>query len=409
MPDNLTKEEKQQILQEILASEEFEKKTKFQDLLSYLVETSLKGEEVKECTIAVDFFGKDAASFDPSTDSSVRAYISNLRKKLEHFYLTKGRLKPVKLTIPKGHYSVEFVKNNAFIKKHPKHNILNITIIGLLLVVLILLFANLVVKEKTISEIPKNTSIWKEILTNQKKTLIVMGDYYFFSMPYKEGRQSYIRDVEINSNSDLDQFINENPEIGAKASKTYTAYLDEHLPVCVAHILPVLLQHEIDYEIKIASEIQLVDLQKFNIIYIGPYKCLNLLSVVTNSLSFSYTPQQGSSTLVYQDKSTGEEHVFNWLTNPLTNARNDYATVVKVAGHNDNIFLMFMSEHDFGNIGTIKYFTNKEKLSTLQQTIGSTYFETLFEVTGVIRTDFSTELIHHNALNEDFTINLEIK
>jgi hypothetical protein len=99
---------KQRILEEILESEDFHQAQKYQDLLRYLVRASINGETVKESTIAVECFSKNTA-FDPAMDSSVRAYISNLRKKLEHHYLTKGKDDEIKLTIPKGHYSVEFV------------------------------------------------------------------------------------------------------------------------------------------------------------------------------------------------------------------------------------------------------------------------------------------------------------
>lgn len=131
--------------------------------------------------------------------------------------------------------------------------------------------------------------------------------------------------------------------------------------------------------------------------------------MITHSLNFKYTPQQGSSTLVCNHLDSGDSHTYTWLTNPLTNARNDYAMVTKVAGKNHNSYLLFMSEHDFGNLGTIKYFTDKEKLKNLYQEINSNYFECLFEVTGVIRTDFSTDLIHFNKLSSNFEINLELE
>ncbi|MBN2281110.1 MAG: hypothetical protein JXQ65_11055 [Candidatus Marinimicrobia bacterium] len=409
--DLLNKEEKLKILHEILESEEFQNKQKFQDLLQYLVHASLNDETVKECSIAVDFFGKDG-SFDPSSDSSVRAYISNLRKKLEHFYLTKGRNKPYKLSIPKGHYYVEFIEQKAALlrqekqKKIPKY----LYLIGMIaLAIFLAVLINLQFGVHNITQVKNNDAVWSEIFHSKQKTLIVLGDYYFFSYPYKEGRHSYIRDVEINSDSDLENFIKENPEYKGTAIKNYNAYLDEHLPICLSCILPLLIQYRVNYEIKISSDIQVEDLQKYNIIYIGPYKCLNKLSILTPLLNFQYKPQQGSSTLIYKNLETEKDHVYSWLTNPVTNARNDYAMVTKVFGKSHNVFLLFMFEHDFGNLGTVKYFTSHDKLADFNKTVNSKCFETLFEVTGVVRTDFSTDLVHFNKLASDFEISLDIR
>ena len=82
---------------------------KYQDFLKYLVDVSERGESPKELTIAIDFFGKDK-NFDPAVDSSVRAYVSNLRKKLEHYYLTLGQADEIQVELPKGEYCIEFIQ-----------------------------------------------------------------------------------------------------------------------------------------------------------------------------------------------------------------------------------------------------------------------------------------------------------
>ena len=64
-------------------------------------------------------------------------------------------------------------------------------------------------------------------------------------------------------------------------------------------------------------------------------------------------------------------------------------------------------EHDFGNISTSKYFTNKLKITEFEDKLKSEYFEALFEVKGIERTDFSLDLLHINQLDNNFTIDLE--
>jgi hypothetical protein len=402
---------KLRLLEEILASEEFIQAQKHQDLLRYLVHASTKGEIVKEATIAMEFFGRNAA-FDPAIDSTVRAYMSNLRKKLEHYYLTEGKEKDIKLILPKGHYGVEFIQCNNLRKNQLRPSnklphLIYLAFIFILITIIIFLGRDRIFQKHPPYYISTDNPIWKDLLSNNQKTLIVLGDYFVFSMPFDTARHSYIRDIEINSEQDLEAFISEHPSYQNKIAQTYHTYLEEHIPWCLSFILPSFIIHKKVVELKLASEVQLEDLQKYNIIYIGPYKSLNLLKTVTRSLHFIYTPRKSTSTLTYVLHDSNQVFTYSWMTNPETNARNDYAMVVKVSGHNKNTFLFFLSQHDFGNIATVKYFTNPIHLKELESLLTSNYFEALFEVKGIIRTDFEIKLLHINQLHSDFEIKLE--
>ncbi|MBU1101881.1 MAG: hypothetical protein KKA84_15895 [Bacteroidetes bacterium] len=399
-------EKKLEVLKNLLESQEFQS-SKYKKLIEYLVNANINGEELKETTIAIDCFDKDS-SFNPAIDSSVRVYLSNLRKKLEHYYLTDGKKDGLKLRIPKGHYQIEFITidpvcepgNHIFYKRG--------FFLSITLLIIFLGFAFL--KGSFFSRlpanlIPKSDEIWTDFLTSETKTIIVLGDYFFFSMPYAEGRQSYIRDIEINSKADLDKFLLENPSYSEKMTPTYHTWLEENYPYCLAKILPSFAFSETNYEIKLSSEIQLADLQKYNIIYIGPYKCLNLLSNITENLNFSYHLHQGSSSLNFHEIESGVDHVYDWKTNPQTNGRNDFSIVLKVPGPNKNKFMFFISEHDFGNISSVKYFSNALKLQEFEKDLSSAHFEALFEVTGIIRTDFTIKMLHRNELQSDFKVN----
>ncbi|MCI0693590.1 hypothetical protein L0337_16475 [candidate division KSB1 bacterium] len=401
---------KQRILDEILESEDFRQAQKYQELLRYLVRASINGEMLKESTVAVEFFSKDTA-FDPAVDSSVRAYISNLRKKLDHYYLTKGRDDEIKLTIPKGHYNVEFIQAKDLKKIRPglsrKWPAL---IYGLLvlagIIFVIYLWRNQLSRGHSFSFISKNDPIWGALFSNNLKTLIVLGDYYFFAMPIDSGRQNYIRDIEINSDDDLEAFIARRPALQKKIAKTYHTYLEEHIPWCLSYLLPSFVRHNKAVELKLASEVQLEDLQKHNIIYLGPYKALQIMKTVTRNLNFKYSPQKGGSLLTYFLQDSNKVYTYSWVTNPETKARNDYVMVVKVFGYSGNVFLFFISEHDFGNISTVRYFTNPEHLREFSDLVALGHFEALFEVKGIIRTDFSMQLLHVNKLHSDFEIDL---
>jgi hypothetical protein len=79
--------EKAAILAQILKSPGFQDSKRYRELLQFLVEKSSGEASLKEMEIAQQVFGKDSR-FDPATDPLVRSYVSNLRKKLDHYYLT---------------------------------------------------------------------------------------------------------------------------------------------------------------------------------------------------------------------------------------------------------------------------------------------------------------------------------
>ena len=103
----LSTKEKKTILKKIVQSDAFSHSQVYIDLLSYLVEASIKNTTPKEYTIATDVFKKDS-NFDPSHDTIVRVYIYNLRKKLDQYYSHEGLNDSVRINLPKGHYEITF-------------------------------------------------------------------------------------------------------------------------------------------------------------------------------------------------------------------------------------------------------------------------------------------------------------
>jgi len=78
-------------------------------LLAYLGEKSLAGEGagLKEFTIGIEAFNKPP-DYDPQQDPTVRVLASKLRHKLDDYYRSEGMHHPVRIELPKGHYSLRF-------------------------------------------------------------------------------------------------------------------------------------------------------------------------------------------------------------------------------------------------------------------------------------------------------------
>jgi TolB-like protein/Tfp pilus assembly protein PilF len=99
----------------VLCSRYFSGAERRKRLLEYLVEETLagRGAGLKEYRIGVDVYGKDGAEYDPRTDPVVRVDIGRLRTKLDDYYAAEGRHAPLRLKLPKGAYSIQFLANGA--------------------------------------------------------------------------------------------------------------------------------------------------------------------------------------------------------------------------------------------------------------------------------------------------------
>ena len=87
-------------------SASFRGTARHQALLRHLVSRVLGGEHLslKESVIAVEVFGRAAASFDPQRDSIVRVEARRLRARLARYYRTDGRDAPIRIELPVGSY-----------------------------------------------------------------------------------------------------------------------------------------------------------------------------------------------------------------------------------------------------------------------------------------------------------------
>jgi tetratricopeptide (TPR) repeat protein len=94
-----------QELDRILADPEFHCTQRNRRFLRFVAEEYFRGrgQAIKAYTIAVDVFGR-ASSFDPSTDPIVRIEATRLRIALTRYYELYGRDRPVRISLPKGHY-----------------------------------------------------------------------------------------------------------------------------------------------------------------------------------------------------------------------------------------------------------------------------------------------------------------
>ena len=108
----MNKQETHDQVKRITESAEFKNSARLKDFLNYIVEEALAGRSnrIKGLTIAQAVFSK-GKDFDPENNSIVRVEAGRLRRRLERYYSTTGKLDPLIVDMPKGSYAPSFSIN----------------------------------------------------------------------------------------------------------------------------------------------------------------------------------------------------------------------------------------------------------------------------------------------------------
>jgi hypothetical protein len=392
----------QTYLTKVLHSSEFQNSTKYQKLLEYLVNSTLEGNIPKELTIAMELFGMEMKD-DTLGESNIRVYIHNVRKKLDSYYRNEGKTDKIQFKIPKGRYKVEFVKTR---KRHSIFDIKSFIIIASALALLILAdIFFLRINPAANSRIVKRTyskRVWKDFMDNEVPLAVVIGDYYLLSDETYPDRSRFLRDVRINSESDFDNFLLENPEYQQTLSRTKHTFMGKYAPICIDELGRLMNLAGMNFKVILASEFQWQNLKNYNVIYIGSFKSLGMLGQLTKNSNFSFNVYP-NELLFHELKS---DSIFNYhsLGSDIDDAyETDYCVVTKLPVSSQQEVLMFLSVRDIGLIAAMDYFTNAETLKSFEKILGDDdpegdYFEACFKIQGLDRNSMNIDLLHMNRL-----------
>ena len=394
---------KEKILKKVLQSSEFKESNRYKELLKYLVDASQKDGQIKETTIAADLFSKDS-NFDPHEDPTIRVYISNLRKKLEHYYLTEGKEDSVRIEIPKGHYNVTFSYIDS--KKSKFHiNYKNFCFFLLLPGIFILLVIVFIQKNQLNTKPKENIfseqhPVWGEFLQkNDAPTLLVFGDYFFLYENRKgENGGYFVRDPQINSPEEFKQLLKKNPSLIEKFVECNFTYLAPSSAESMVYILPILLQASNKVLIKLSSELTWEDVKSNNIIFIGTFKTLYELNQLISNFSFQYriTPPQ----IFLLNNNVDTIKTFTSTRYERTSYKTDIGIIVKHIGPENNIIILLTGFDELGVIESVKTITRPDFIDEIKRSIPDFQisqplnFELFIEAEGIDRYAFKSDMIN---------------
>lgn len=389
--------EKQKILQQLLNSPDFRDSKRYQDLLKYLVEKSAVTDSIKEVEIAHDIFGKDA-SFDPGTDPLIRSYISNLRKKLEHYYLTTPNQFDYRIEIPKGQYTVNYVEVNKKAEVQKTAGISSFIYIPVIIILATVIIYQNLFTAKTIT--PSGNApnyLWNDFEKNS--TIIVFGDYFFFSDREKPGERIFLRNIKINSHKEFEDSARKNPALKNRYEPLEFTFLRPSATAALPEIIKILGCSPEKVTLKLASQLKWEDFNNHNIIYVGTFKTLYILDTLLAKTNIRYSSNPSALTILDKKENKQQTFPLEWRNGSY---QNDYSLVLKLYGSKDNVILFLMGFSEIGTMHAIKASVDRNLNSLLEKTKGAAgnkpfkFFEMISLTEGVDQTVFRSELKHIN-------------
>jgi len=403
---------------ELRASGRIGRSELFDRLFVFLLEQSLAGRSPKEIEVAQEVFGRDAR-FDVAQDASVRVTIHRLRKKLDEAYAgTAGD----RLVIPRGEYRIALQPADAAVAE-PEPEPLEVPAtpvaeppvpprrwwrigrrwqVGLALALAVLAGVGLglgVAARRGAAANPAiSSAFWQTLAGSPRLTFVVTGDYYIFGEAARSPQVNrLVREFNINSREDLDDYLMTHPEDMGRYVDLDLHYLPVSTATALGTVLPMV--DGITGRMGVGrpwvitmSRLTPEAMKGSNIVYVGFLSGLGLLrDPVFQASGF----QVGASYDELIDRATGRRYVSDF--NAITDARaprRDYAYLASFPGPSGNRMLVVAGTRDAAVTQAAAVAADKAKLDQIAERAGRTDgFEALYEVRTLGNLDLGSTLV----------------
>ncbi len=395
-------------------------------LFDVLVEQSLAGRAPKGIEMTEAVLGP-RASFDMSSDTSVRVYAHRLRKKLDDYYGVAARAGEPRLSLCRGEYRliVEQPGTTAvtpIVDSDPPEAPLAAgppapKATGRLFApgrrsILIALLALAVVNGagwaafllRSPASAPPARSLppWSLLAASKLPTIIVLGDYYIFGDTDKTMEvKRLIRDFTINSRLDLDQFLMNHPDMMERYTDVDLHYLPVSAAPALQSLLPLIAPPSAAMprpRIVLASDVTPEVLKHNNVVYIG---YLSGLSVLRDPVFAGSRFRLGSTYDELIDTVTHKQYVSDaGMDMPGDMASLDYGYISTFEGPTGGRIIVIAGTRDIALMETAEAIASKPDLQAVVAKVGkANAFEALFRVEGIQRTNLTGRLLVASPLN----------
>lgn len=398
------------LIEKLVKARAFGRSPMYEKLLRYLAKETASGVVCSEQSVAVDVFNK-AQDYDVTTDSTVRVYIHNLRKKLDAYYSESGKTETQQLSIPKGEYrlAINTVDSQTPLTEKLKQPSLSFTnlisaALGALVTaaILLTLFAGRPTATPELSE--QQTKFWGNILTDTKPVMIVLGDYFIFAERDGDGDTRLVREFDINSATELRRDISaSSSEADQERYDLGLTYLPRGSAYAVARVQEILQTTNKPSRIRMMSEFSADDLRNYHVIYIGYLSGLGVLE------TYAFANSRFAVGLNYDeliDRKTSETYRSDFIEAQENLDFTDFGLISSFPLTQDSLIngnqvVILAGTRDAGlmEMSDISISANLLDRMNLTATDGKS-FEALFAVDGFNLTNVTSELISSDYMGE---------
>lgn len=368
-----------ELLLKVAASIQFQKSKRLRDLLLYLGEHSLQDPAriLHEQEIGVDLFGRQP-DYDTSHDTLVRVQVSQLRKKLQDFFLTEGRDEPMIIEIPKGSYLPVFIPRAvAYPEPEPASaqppSFLRPFLAGIVLgLVCLALIWVVSARTKSLAAGSKQSIVdafWKQLFANGQPTYVVLSDVTLLDFQNLMGRPVPISEYETHEFDRLATQYIADPVQRDLAKEFVTRVTTSLSDVQLAREFSALATRDsLSLDILSARDLSSSVLASANTIILGSRRANPWVGLFEDRLAFQSSYQEKPSAMRFINRSPlgsePEEFAAEWR-------RNGYCRVTFLPNptHTGNILLITGSDVISTEAGG-RYVTSEESLKQLRQKLG---------------------------------------
>ncbi|HJO10767.1 MAG TPA: hypothetical protein QGI39_01855 [Gammaproteobacteria bacterium] len=409
--DVFSSDELESLCRRIIASGELGRSRHYRGLLEYLVQCSITKKTPKELELAIEVLDR-SENFDVSTDSTVRVYMHQLRKKLDVYYHNNEDGTDYRIVIPKGQYTIAAIPQPQAaepVSRPARMPRMNITA-GLMMVAILLLLINLGYmvgrdNEADVVDRVAEHPVWNSVFGDELPIMLVMGDYYIFGELNANGNVArMVREFNVNSRNDLEELQFSEIERTENYLDLDLSYMPEGSAFALARIVPVLQQSGKPINITMMSDLTTADIRSNHIVYIGYISALEKLTSMAFagsglSIGRSYDELVNMDTEEYYTSDAG-------LPEDGEPFR-DYGMFSTFPASNTSQVILISGMRDAGLMHTAQALSDNKALDDLvvaidtdtDEALGS--FEALYEVYGIDRMNFDADLVYARQLNSD--------
>lgn len=428
-------QERSELIDRIAASSQFRRSARLRDFLLYVGRQSLKDgcPEIHEQEIGARVFGRPA-NYDRSQDNIVRVNASELRKRIDQYFITEGARETLIMEIPRGGYRPVFRRRAAVTPLAPITEpdapqvippareiaapqpvkswslataLLAATTAVLAIVAAVLFQQNRELRSTTpgFSQKPTVQAFWQGFRQLNPNTDIVLPD----------DSLSLIEDL-INRPVSLDDYLSRNFMREVQASDTLSADRKYDANQIFAHnlitfggvraaeeMMPYLPQAASTH-LTLSRYYEGDQIKQHNVILVGGKKANPWVHLFDDQINFvcDFDNVRGQALIVNRQPKSGEQSEYRVSYAP--NALTGYSVIAYLPNpsHSGNAVILAGTDSD-ATSAAAEFLTSEEQLRKFQNTLHVQklpYFEVLLKTSRLSGTSLSAQVITYRTYPE---------